>query len=200
MFGRSLKFIVLQADLSSTDAIEGPYGRHWSIDRPTSPAVAGGPLLDTRGRVVGMAVFNARGPDHLGSVLPAHLITQAAEQLIAFGKPQRAWLGIVPRAQVNIDELDHIHEAKVKGGILVDNLIIDGPAAKAGLQIGDFIQAIDGKKLASISELFELLDRKKAGGSLTLSVYRASKGVMDLKLTLGELPNARELPNTENLL
>lgn len=200
LFGRSVKFVMLRTDLSSTDTVEGTYGRHWLIDQPTTPAVAGGPLVDTRGRVVGMAVYNPRGPAQFGTVLPANLILASAKDLIKSGKPNRAWLGIVPRAKPNLDDLDHIHGADVKSGILVENLIVDGPAAKSGLRISDIILSINGKAVTSLQDLFALLDRSKAGETLPMKIFRAGKGVMELRIQLGELPNARELPNTENLL
>ncbi|RZA20698.1 MAG: PDZ domain-containing protein [Proteobacteria bacterium] len=200
LYGRSLKFVLVKTNLSATENSEGAYGRHWLIDSPTNPAVAGGPIVDQRGRVLGMAVFNPNGPDHFGVVLPAHFIIESAKELAEYGKPQRSWLGIVPRAVPNLDELDHIQEGPAKSGILIENLIVDGPAAKAGLQIGDSIVAINGKDISAVSQLFSVLDKHKAGQSVTLRIHRVAKGVMEIKLTLGELPNARELPNTENLL
>jgi serine protease Do len=200
LYGRSLRFLLIKTNLSSTENSEGAYGRHWLIDTPTSPALAGGPLVDMRGRVLGMAVFNPNGPDHFGAVLPAHFIIESARQLAEHGKPQRSWLGLVPRAIPNLDELDHIREGPSRSGLLIENLIVDGPAAKAGLQIGDSILAIDGKEISAVSQLFPLLDKHKAGQSLTFRIHRATKGLLDIKLTLGELPSARELPYTENLL
>lgn len=200
LFGRSVRLTFQKAHLSSTDQVDGAFGRHWLIDVPTSPAVSGGPLVDSRGRVVGMAVSNPSGPEHFGTVLPSSLIRKATADLLKFGKPKRAWFGIIPRVQANIDQLDHIRSADVKGGILIENLIVDGPSAEAGLQINDLIMSIDGTSLRSIEDIYAFAEKKKAHETVNIKVFRGNKGVFELKLKLGELPNARDLPNAENLL
>ncbi len=200
MFGKSLRFLMIKTNLAATDTVEGSYGRHWLIDRPTHPGVAGGPLVDTRGRVVGMAVFNAEGPAHLGAALPAALLVKASRELIHQGKLSRAWIGIVPRNLASLDDLDHIHGDDVKGGVLIENLIVDGPAAKAGLQVGDLIMAIGKTTIRSASDLQDFLDKHKAGEKVSVRLSRGSKGVLTLPLALGDLPSAQDLPNAGSLL
>ncbi len=200
VFGRSFRFVYFKTNLASTDSVEGPYGRHWLLAAPSNPAIAGGPIVDERGRVVAMAVYNPNGPDHFGAALPANHLRELSKDLLKFGKAKRSWLGIVPRARANIDQLDSIHGADVKSGILAENLIVEGPAAESGMQIGDYLLQADGKALKSVSDLMRLLERKKAGEAVLFKVFRANKGTFDLKVRLGELPNARELPNAENLL
>ncbi|MBC7530618.1 MAG: serine protease [Oligoflexus sp.] len=200
VFGKSLRFMVLKANLSSMASGEGNFGRHWLIDTPTHPGVAGGPVVDTRGRVVGMASFNPDGPSQLGVVLPAALLSKAAAQLIHSGKLSKAWLGIVPKNLASVDDLDHIRGSEIKGGVLVENLIVDGPAAKAGLQIGDFILAMDEKTLLQVTDLNDFLDRHKAGKTVNIKIHRGGKGVMLLQLQLGDEPSAQDLPNASQLL
>ncbi|RYZ55431.1 MAG: PDZ domain-containing protein [Proteobacteria bacterium] len=200
VFGRSIRYLMIKANLSSLDSGEGAFGRHWMIDKPTHPGVSGGPVVDARGRVVGMAGFNPDGPAQLGVVLPSALILKGAEQLIRNGKLSKAWMGIVPKNLASLDDLDHLRSNEIKGGVLVENLIVDGPAAKAGLQIGDFILAIGEKTLLQTADLNDFLDRHKAGESVSLKIHRAGKGLMKLSLQLGDLPSAQDLPNASSLL
>lgn len=200
VFGRSLRFMLLKANLSSMESGEGNFGRHWLIDTPTHPGVAGGPVVDSRGRVVGMASFNPDGPAQLGVVLPAALIVKAARQLIRNGKLVKAWIGVVPKNLASLDDLDTIRGSDIKGGVLIENLIIDGPAAKAGLQIGDFILAIGDKTLRQVTDLNDFLDRHKSGETVTVKIHRGSKGRMQFDLQLGDLPSAQNLPNASRLL
>ncbi|MBC7660982.1 MAG: trypsin-like peptidase domain-containing protein [Chitinophagaceae bacterium] len=200
VFGNSLRFMMTKANLSSLDGGEGAYGRHWLIDRPTHPGVAGGPIVDTRGRVVAMAVFNPEGPTDFGTALPAALIIKSSQQLIQSGKITKAWIGIVPKNLASLDDLDHVHGTDIKGGVLIDNLIVDGPAAKAGLQISDFILAIGDKSLIQSADLSEFLEHHKSGETVTIKILRGAKGVMKVQLLLGELPSAQDLPNASQLL
>jgi serine protease Do len=188
VFGRSIRFMMIKANLSSLENGEGAFGRHWLIDSPTQPGLSGGPVVDSRGRVVAMAGFNPDGPAQLGVVLPAALIIKGA------------WMGIVPKNLASLDDLDHLRSDEIKGGVLVENLIVDGPAAKAGLQIGDFILAIGEKTLLQTADLNDFLDRHKAGESVSLRIHRAGKGIIKLSLQLGDLPSAQDLPNASSLL
>jgi len=200
VFGRSLRLMMLKASIASIAGGEGSFGRHWLIDVPTHPGVSGGPVIDARGRVIGMASFNPEGPSQLGVVLPSALIASSAQQLIRGGKLSKAWLGIVPKNLASLDDLDHLRTSNIKGGIVVENLIVDGPAAKAGLQIGDLILGLGNKTILQISDLNSFLDTHKAGERLTLKIHRGNKGTLELPLQLGELPSAQDLPNASRLL
>ncbi len=200
IFGRSVRLMVIKANLSSTENAEGSFGRHWLIDSPTHPGVSGGPVVDSRGRVVGMAAYNPEGPPQLGVVLPSALMISGSQQLIKNGKLSKAWLGIVPKNLTSLDDLDHLRTAAIKGGVRVENLIVDGPAAKAGLQIGDLIMAIGEHTILQLSDLNAFLDSHKPGERLPLKIHRGNKGSLQLPLELGELPSAQDLPLASQLL
>jgi putative serine protease PepD len=122
---------------------------------------SGGPLLDIDGRVVGMnaqIASDSGANSGIGYAIPVETVRSIAEQLIAGGKVEHAYLG------VRIEDTD--------GGARIAEVVSGGPAAKAGLQVGDVVTEADGKALTSADELRLAVEGHKPGDSLELTVKR----------------------------
>jgi S1-C subfamily serine protease len=168
-----------------------------SINRGNS----GGPLLDTRGQVIGInsAIYSPTGTAAgVGFAIPVNLARRIANDLITEGRVRRAALGV--EVTPLFEELANYLKFPVKQGLLVERVTSGGPAARAGLRGGseqvtdglrrymtggDLIVSVDGKAVVSQFDLNLALNRKRPGETITLEIYRG-KQKMELKVTLGE--------------
>jgi S1-C subfamily serine protease len=162
---------------------------------------SGGPLLNSRGEVIGInsAIYSPSGTAAgIGFAIPINTARRVAEDLITKGRVTRASLGIEGRTlwPALADALN----LPVEQGLLIERVTPDGPAARAGvhggtrsvlaglreLRIGgDVLVAINGKQVTSQSDVNVLLNRLKPGDTVTLTVIRDGKKV-DIPVKLGE--------------
>jgi S1-C subfamily serine protease len=167
-------------------------------DAAINPGNSGGPLLDSAGRLIGVntAIVSPSGASAgIGFSIPVDEVNRVVTQLIRREKKVRPALGIyVGPAQV-------LRQQNLKG-VLVLGVIPDGPADKAGIrpttredgkiQLGDIIVAIDGKKITSPEDLFQVLENDfEVNQDVTVTVLRnVQKDPMEvnLKLTLTGSP------------
>jgi S1-C subfamily serine protease len=167
-----------------------PTGRRRAIDqviRTTAPmhdGFAGGALLDAWGALLGVATAaEIRG---LGVVIPAAIAWKTAAAIVEHGSPRRGYLGIagqpvrLPDGQRTGTDREH--------ALLVVGITGDGPAAQAGLLVGDLLLALDGQPVESPEDLLDLLGGK-AGQPVTLKVARGGTA-RDVSVTVGERPGA----------
>ena len=159
-------------------------------DAAINPGNSGGPLLDSAGRLIGVntAIVSASGSSAgIGFAIPVDEVNRAVTQLIKHGNVIRPSLGI-QEAPAQLARRWGIP------GVLILNVVPDGPAAKAGLQPtrrdrsggivpGDAITAIDGQKVDSSNQLFALLDKHAVGDEVTVTVWRDGE-TFDVKMTL----------------
>jgi len=168
-----------------------------SINRGNS----GGPLLDTRGQVIGIntAIYSPSGTAAgVGFAIPINLAKRIAHDLITEGRVRRASLGVEVRPL--FEDLANYLKFPVKQGLLVERVVSGGPAAKAGLRGGnsavtdglrryvtggDLIVSVDGKPVATQLDLNLALNRKRPGDTIQLEIYRGQQK-MTLTITLGE--------------
>jgi S1-C subfamily serine protease len=152
------------------------------LDMRLSPAAEGGALVDTQGRVVGMAVL---GPRRRVLAIPAATIDRAVDQLLAKGHVFRGYLGA---------GLQPVRLARAAGdaqpsgggrGILVVSLDPDGPAAGAGLMVGDIVTAWNAKPVDRVREVMRLLGPESVGHAVDLGVLRGG-APRELKVVIGE--------------
>ena len=143
-------------------------------DAAINPGNSGGPLLDSAGRLIGMntAILSRSGASAgIGFAIPVDEINQVVPQLIAHGRVLRPMLGakFYPDADV--------YAAGLRG-LVVREVTPDSPAEKAGLKPwvgrnrGDIITAADGKPVNRVRDLIGILDNKKSGDKLKLTVQR----------------------------
>ncbi len=170
------------------------------IDAALNRGNSGGPLLNNQGLLIGMntAIANPSGSGEntgVGFSIPVNTLRSVVPQLIKFGKVIRPDIGIV-------------HTTPIRGGLRVNMVAPNGPAAKAGLRgirvvrkqarqgryileyetpdydYADIIVAVDGQKVASYSDFRGYIDVRKPGDTIQLSILRDGKQV-EVPVVLG---------------
>ncbi|HEX2293330.1 MAG TPA: trypsin-like peptidase domain-containing protein [Gaiellaceae bacterium] len=140
---------------------------------------SGGPVLDTQGRVVGVAAqirSNSGGSDGIGYAVPADTAKRIAAELIADGNVEHAYLGVgLP------DD----------GAARLAEVVEDSPADRAGLRTGDVVVEADGEAIETGDELRESIDEHKPGDELELKVRRGGNE-REVTVELGTRPETRQ--------
>jgi S1-C subfamily serine protease len=158
-------------------------------DAPINQGSGGGALVDLQGNVIGISTLiavdsNLHPANGVGFAIPANQVKLVMPQIIQDGSVThtgRAALGITS------NEVDTWDNLPVDHGVYIADLTDNGPAAKAGLEEGDVIVAINGKEVSDESSLGDLLAAQSPGDKALVSIYRGDQP-MTLKVTLGELP------------
>ena len=138
---------------------------------------SGGPLLDLDGRVIGMnaQIASETGANTgIGYAIPVETVRRIADQLIASGKVEHAYLG------VSVEDANG-------GGARIAEVRPDTPAAKAGLRQGDVVTEVDGRTLESADDLRLAVEASKPGDSLELTVKRGGS-TRTITVELGTRP------------
>jgi S1-C subfamily serine protease len=145
---------------------------------------AGGALIDTAGRLIGMTTATAiRG---LGVVIPARIVWKTAGAILESGRAQRGYLGIagqsvrLPEAQRSTGDPGHSDDA-----LLVVAITPDGPAALAGVLVGDIVVSFDGHPVRAPEDLLDLLTGDRIGRAVPVRVRRGG-ATLDMSVDVGE--------------
>ncbi len=174
-------------------------------DAAINPGNSGGPLLDLRGRVIGvntMIISETGASAGLGFAIPVNVVKKVVPALIRDGFYAHPWLGI--RGYTITPELVEALSLPVERGALVGEVTAGGPADKAGLRGGrrsvripgyvepvmaggDIIVGIDGTRVTGMDSLISYLDFTEAGQVVTLDVIRGTERLF-IKVTLGKRP------------
>ncbi len=173
---------------------QGPYDDFLQTDAAIHPGNSGGPLLDIRGRVIGINTAVASEGPGIGFAMPINLAKIVTKDLVRYGKVKRPWIGIVGKNILSRDEIESSDELEGIYGVIISNLIVEGPAHKAGLKIGDLIMGFDKEKVADLNHLQRLMSQKEPSDQVRLKVYRRGKGFSYVNISLSELPKAGDLP------
>lgn len=163
-------------------------------DAPISPGNSGGPLLDLRGRVVGVNTAVSSDGQSLGFAIPITAVKRALESVQKSGRIVRPWLGVryfmIDAESAERDRLPVNYGALIsRGASPRDPAIVPGsPAETAGLKENDIILEVDGKKLGKERSLATALGAFTAGDKVQLKVLRDGKE-QTIELTLDERTN-----------
>lgn len=177
----------------------GPYDNWLQTDALIYPGNSGGPLVDKRGRVIGLNTKVSRQAVGIGFAIPSNLVREVVEDLKRYGKVIRPWLGITGKDILSLDEVSAPNGTPTTSGVIVSNLIIEGPAYKAGIQIGDIITGIDTTPILNKNDLYTCLYTKEPKHKAAVQVFRREKGKITLTFELGEIPKNQELPKEDDL-
>jgi S1-C subfamily serine protease len=196
--------------------IEAPNGFSIShviqTDAAINPGNSGGPLINSAGEVIGINAQIATGGGGNGNVgigfaIPIDTVRAEIEQLKTNGEVDHAFIGITGGTVT--PELAKAVNLPVDEGVIVQSVVKDSPADKAGLEAGntsatiegqevrlggDIITEVDGKKLKSMDELVEIIQGSKPGDQLELTIIRDGDE-KTANVTLGTQP--QESPSAE---
>jgi serine protease Do len=177
---------------SGRDIGNGPYDDFIQIDAPVNKGNSGGPAFNTEGEVMGVntAIYSPSG----GSVgiafsIPASTVKNVIAQLKDKGTVSRGWIGVQIQP-VTADIADSLGLKKAEGALVAEPQA-NGPAAKAGIESGDVITAVNGETVKDARELARTIGALAPGNAVKLNVlHKGQDKVIDL--TLGQLPNSVE--------
>jgi len=154
-------------------------------DAAVNPGNSGGPLVDLEGKVVAINTVTIPYAEGIGFAIPANAALKVAREILQQGRVQRAWLG-VSGYDVN-RRLAAYYALTVSRGVFVGEVTEKGPAASAGLEVGDVITSVGDKPVAAVEDLIDAIREKKIGEAVGIEVVRMGRKVT-LRATLGARP------------
>jgi serine protease Do len=155
-------------------------------DVAVNPGNSGGPLLNTRGEVVGInsqIYSRSGGYQGVSFAIPIDVAVQVKDQIVATGKATHARLGVAVQ-EVNQAFADSFKLDKPEGA-LVSNIEKGGPGDKAGLKAGDVIRKVDSQPIVSSGDLPAVIGQQAPGKKVTLEVWRQGER-QELSAKLGD--------------
>ena len=149
----------------------GDFDAYWEymLDRcikttAFNPGFGGGPLLDLKGRVVGIVSLNLSEVARYSLAIPAEMFQWHRDELLQHGRVVsrrcRAWVGFFPN--------------QTEEGVVISGMVPEGPAASSGMKEGDIILAVDFQSVVTRQDLYCALWRKRAGERVAFTVRRGS--------------------------
>jgi serine protease Do len=145
------------------------------VDTPINPGNSGGPLVDLRGRVIGVnAAIMAAPGGGLGFSVPINLAMSVARQLLTKGSVSRAWLGV--RMSDNNPAQVEAFDLPTSQGALVVEVFEGSPAAEAKLRPDDLIVGVGARVVRSSRDLVSAVSTADTGEPLAISLFRKHRG------------------------
>jgi serine protease Do len=175
------------------DIHAGPYDDFLQIDAAMNRGNSGGPTFDLRGNVIGIntAIYSPNGGSvGIGFAIPANRAKPVVEQLKAYGKVARGWLGIQIQ-QVTPEVAQSLGLPKPEG-VLVAKVGAGSPAAVAGFQRGDVLLSINGQDIRRLHDLPLAVAEMPIGRMAAVTVWRGS-AALSLRPVIGEMPASPEV-------
>jgi S1-C subfamily serine protease len=157
-------------------------------DAPISPGNSGGAVINMRGEIIGISeayIPPSAGAVSLGFAIPAATAVQVAEELLADGTAEHAYLGLTP-GELTPQIADQLG-IEASTGVVVLAVDEDGPAGRAGIRPGDVLESMEGVELNSPEKLLAELRNRNPGDTVGFKVKRGGQD-LDLKTDLIDRP------------
>ncbi|TLZ55760.1 MAG: PDZ domain-containing protein [Methanobacteriota archaeon] len=154
-------------------------------DAAVNPGNSGGPLVDLEGKVVAINTVTIPYAEGIGFAIPANAALKVAKELLQSGRVARPWLGV---AGYDVDRrLAGYYGLTVSRGVFLGEVNENGPAAAAGLEVGDVIVSVADRPVAGVGDLVDSIREKKIADAVDIEVVRRGKKV-SVRATLGSRP------------
>jgi serine protease Do len=177
---------------SSRDIGSGPYDDYIQIDAPINKGNSGGPAFDVDGKVIGVntAIFSPSGGSvGIGFDIPAETAKRVIAELKDKGHVTRGWLGVqIQPVTTGIADSLGLNKAQ---GALVDSAQDGSPAARAGLQSGDVITAVNGAPVKDARDLARTIGTLQPNASVKLDIVRQGEARV-VTVTLAQMPDQQQ--------
>jgi serine protease DegQ len=157
-------------------------------DAPISPGNSGGAVINMRGEIIGISeayIPPSAGAVALGFAIPAATAVEVAEELLADGTAEHAYVGLTP-GELTAQIAEQLGIGQV-AGVLVLAVSEDGPAGRAGIRPGDVLESMEGVELTAPEKLLSELRGRNPGDTVNFSVKRGDE-TRDVKVDLAERP------------
>ena len=148
-------------------------------DASINPGNSGGPVLNLRGEVIGIATaVNATGQG-IGFAIPINMVKEVISQLREHGRVVRSWLGVAVRDPSPSDPPQ---------GVVVTEVETGGPAAAAGMKVGDVITGFEGHDISTPARLRWYVSTAGVGRSVEVRLRRGRGAEQAVRVSLAEVP------------
>lgn len=173
--------------ISATGRILEDLGKRDLIQTDTAinPGNSGGPLLNIKGEVIGINVAIVAQAQGLGFAIPVNSAKEVLQDLIIKGKVTRPWIGIYMK---DMDQkIANYLDLPIVEGVVVTDVVKDGPADKSGIKQYDVIKQVKSTKVKSANEIQKMISNMKPGQNVQVTLFRKDKN-MNIVIKLGEKP------------
>jgi len=162
----------------------GPYDDFIQTDASINPGNSGGPLFNMRGEVIGINTAIVAGGQGIGFAIPINMAKQIIPQLRDDGHVTRGWLGVTIQA---LDaELANSFGLEKPQGALINEIVKDSPADKAGMQRGDILLAYNGELIEELNDLPRLVAATPVDKIVKVKIFRDGRQ-REVRVTIGQM-------------
>jgi len=141
-------------------------------DAALNPGNSGGPLVSSRGEVIGINTAVIRGAQGICFAVAANTANFVLGELVRHGRVRRAFVGISVQQTAIPRRLRHAAGIAQESAVMIAAIEPGGPAGRAGLQAGDIVLALDGTTIAGADDLIRALGSEKIGRSVEIDILR----------------------------
>ena len=142
---------------------------------PLNPGNSGGPLLDAKGRVVGINTAIIAMAQGIGFSIPSNTAKWVVSQILTQGKVRRSYLGIVGYQRLLDRRIVRFHKLNRNHAVEIVSIEPRGPARNSGLRTGDLVVAIRQEPVTSVDDMYRILAEWPVGQPLVLTVLRGKE-------------------------
>lgn len=165
-----------EREISIADGMdERNYEHLLQTDASINPGNSGGPLLNLQGQVIGVNTAVSTDAQGIGFAIPTSTISNVIEKLKNNESIPKPYIGVY-LSDIDESYLDNFNLDSTEGSLIVQ-LEQNGPAARAGIQPGDFVIEVDGEKINNTEELTEIIGNKNVGDKVNMVLIRDGKQI-----------------------